>query len=152
MSSATGTPPEFTTQTVASELRILAGKLIRRLREESSQGDLSLSQLMALGRLSRDGAATVTSLAKLEGVRSQSMGATVASLEEAGLVRGDPDPSDGRQTIISLTDKGQSVVRANRAAREDWLVRSLQTKLSSAEQRQLSTALVLIRQLLEDPK
>jgi DNA-binding MarR family transcriptional regulator len=40
-------------------------------------------------------------------MRPQSMGSAVALLEAAGFVSGAPDPSDGRQTILSLT--GQTI-------------------------------------------
>ena len=67
---------------MASELRIVLGKLKRRLREHANKGDMSLSQMAVLGYLDREGPSTVTTLARAEGVRSQSMGATVAALEE----------------------------------------------------------------------
>ena len=89
---------------VAGELRVVLGKLKRRLREEASLGEFTLSQMSALSRLEREGPATVTTLARAEGVRPQSMGATVSVLEAAGFVTGSPDPADGRQTILSLTD------------------------------------------------
>lgn len=88
---------------LASELRVLIGKLKRRLREEAHSGDLTWSQTAVLSLLEREGPATVTTLAKAEGVRPQSMGATVSVLEAAGLVSGAPDPGDGRQTMLSLT-------------------------------------------------
>ena len=65
---------------LAGELRVVVGKLIRRLREQVSPGDFTWSQLSVLKRLERDGPATVTTLARAEGVRPQSMGATVAVL------------------------------------------------------------------------
>src|SRR6202045_2150726 len=86
---------------LAAELHALIGKLKRRLREQASAGDLTPSQTSVLGHLDRHGPTTVTALARMEGVRSQSMGTTVASLEAAGLVKGSPDPTDGRQTILS---------------------------------------------------
>ena len=46
-------------------------------------------------RLEKDGPATASSLARAEGMRPQSMGAVVAALESAGLMRGAPDPTDG---------------------------------------------------------
>src|SRR5882672_9778771 len=88
---------------LAGDLRVLIGKLKRRLREQAHTGDLTWSQMSVLSRLEREGPATVTTLARAEGVRPQSMGATVSVLEEAGLVSGAPDASDGRQTILSLT-------------------------------------------------
>ncbi len=99
---------------LAGDLRVVIGQLRRRLREQSGFGDLSWSQTSVLSRLDREGPGTVTSLARAEGMRPQSMGATVSALEAAGLVSGSPDPKDGRQTILSLTafmpgmDQGES--------------------------------------------
>src|ERR1700759_4370912 len=112
---------------LATEIHTLSGKLKRRLREQASAGDLSPSQTAVLGHLARQGPTTVTALARLEGVRSQSMGATVATLEAAGLVKGSPDPNDGRQTILSLTPACVALFRNGRAARTDWLLKTIQT-------------------------
>src|SRR6201991_5263601 len=88
---------------LATDIHAISGKLKRKLREQASAGDLTQSQLAVLSHLDRNGPTTVTELARMEGVRSQSMGATVAALEAAGMVRGSPNPNDGRQTILSLT-------------------------------------------------
>jgi DNA-binding MarR family transcriptional regulator len=134
---------------LAGELRVLAGKLKRRLREQTHFGDLTWSQVTVLGFLDREGPATVTTLAKAEGVRPQSMGATVSSLEEAGLVVGAPDPSDGRQTILSLTPACLELLQASRAAREDWLYRTIQSKLTPDEQQELARGVALLNRLIE---
>jgi DNA-binding MarR family transcriptional regulator len=82
-------------------------------------------------------------------MRPQSMGATVSALEATGLVRGSPDPKDGRQTILSLTDACREWIRARRAAKEDWLLRAIQSKLSPEEQNELAKAVVLLKRLAE---
>jgi len=97
--------------TLAAELAAVAGRLKRRLREEANFGDFTPSQISVIQRLERDGPATVTALAQAEGVRPQSMGATVAVLREAGLVEGTPDPNDGRQTGPSLSASFRAAVR-----------------------------------------
>ena len=135
--------------TLATDLRILAGKLIRRLRDESRIGDLTWPQAALLGRLERDGPATLTTLARAEGMRSQSLGETVATLKAAGLIDGTPDPADGRQTLLSVTDSCRELIRANRAAREDWLFRSLQAHFTPDEQDQLTTAVTLLKRLVD---
>src|ERR1700704_986950 len=117
---------------LAGELRILIGKLKRRLREQAHLGDLTWSQMSVLSRLEREGPATVTTLARAEGVRPQSMGATVSVLEAAGLVSGAPDPADGRQTILSVTAACREWIKADRAARQDWLLGAIQTRLAPA--------------------
>ena len=134
---------------LAGELRLLISQLRHRLHEQTHPGAYTWSQVSVLIRLERDGPATVSALARAEGVKPQSMGATVATLEAAGLVKGSPDPADGRQTILSLTDTCRELIKATRAAKEDWLFRAIQTKLSPAEQKELATALELLKRLAD---
>ena len=140
---------EGSSHKLAGELRVTAGRLSRRLREESQVGDLSWSQIKVLSRLEREGPATVTTLAQAEGIKPQSMGATVATLREAGLVRGDPDPNDGRQTVLSLTETYRTKLALTRAAKEDWLNRVIEQRLDAAEQAELAGALALVNRLLD---
>jgi DNA-binding MarR family transcriptional regulator len=135
---------------LAEELRAVFGKLKRRMREQANPGDLTPSQISVLIRLEKDGPTTVSNLARAEGMRPQSMGAAIASLEEAGLVTGAPDPSDGRQTILSLTDACREWIREGRAIRQDWLFRTIQAKLSPDEQRELAAAVLLLKRLSDD--
>jgi DNA-binding MarR family transcriptional regulator len=135
---------------VAGELRVVVGKLIRKLRDQGpQQQDMSWSQIAALKRLENDGPMTVTQLAKAEGVRPQSMGATVAALQAAGLMSGEPHPTDGRQTILSLTPAFRKWIKAGRAAREDWLSRAIESRLSPAEQAKLAASVDLLKRLVD---
>jgi len=136
-------------QILAADLRVLISRLSRRLRDEAHLGDFTWSQLKVLIRLERDGPATVTALADAEGVRPQSMGATVAALKAAGFVSGAPDPADGRQTLLSLTAACRKAIKAGRAAREDWLLRTLQARFSPAEQKALAKSLELLARLVD---
>lgn len=134
---------------LARELHALSGKLKRRLREQASAGDLTPSQTSVLAHLDRHGPATVTALARMDGVRPQSMGATVAGLEAAGLIKGSPDSKDGRQTILSLTPACRELIRSGRAARHDWLLRTIKAKLTQQEQEQLAAAMSLLNRLVD---
>ncbi len=134
---------------LATEVRVLVGQLKRRFREKVNLGDLTTSQIAVLRRLDSDGPATVTSLARAEGMRPQSMGANVAVLEEAGLISGMPDPGDGRQTILSLTAACKEKVKAHRVACDDWLSGAIQKSLSSEEQQELGKAVELLKRLVE---
>jgi DNA-binding MarR family transcriptional regulator len=138
-----------TAKALALDLHALSGKLKRRLREQASAGDLTPSQTSVLGHLDRNGPTTVTALARMEGVRPQSMGATIAALETAGLVKGSPDPNDGRQTILSLTPACVALFRTGRAARTDWLLKAIQTKFTPQEQDQLAMAIKLLNRLVD---
>jgi DNA-binding MarR family transcriptional regulator len=132
---------------LAGEIRAVVGKLTRRLRDKAPPGDLSWSQAHVLGRLERDGPATLTALARAENMRSQSMGAIVGPLEAAGLVVGAPDPNDGRQTILSVTRQGRETIRANRQTREDWLAGRIRAELTPNEQNEVARALALLARI-----
>jgi DNA-binding MarR family transcriptional regulator len=134
---------------LAAEIPVLIGKLKRRLRERAQLGDLTWSQRSVLSHLERNGPVTVTALARAEGVRPQSIGATVAVLEADGLVSGVPDPSDGRQTLLSITPACREWIKADRAAREDWLLGAIQSRLAPAEQQQLASAIELLKRLVD---
>lgn len=138
------------TSALAEDLRLLIGTLKRRLREQGQRQDLPPSQVAVLLRLEKDGPATVSSLARSEGMRPQSMSAAVAALEAAGMVRGAPDPDDGRQTIMSLTEACRERLRTSRAARQDWLSRTIAARLSPREQQELAAAVGLLKRLVED--
>jgi len=140
---------DATALALAGDLRALIGQFKRMFRDQASLGDMTLSQVSVLSRLGRDGPATVTHLARVAGVRPQSMGATVSALETMGLVSGAPDPNDGRQTIWSLTPACRERIRVGRAAREDWLFHVIQKRLSAAEQEQLANGLALLKRLTE---
>jgi DNA-binding MarR family transcriptional regulator len=135
---------------LAHELRAFSGKLKRRLREQADVGDLTPSQTAVLLRLESDGPATTSSLARLEAMRPQSMGAVVAALEAAGLVAGAPDPADGRQTLLSLTDPCRKWLAQGRAARQDWLSRTIEARLSPAEQEQLEAVMPLLHRVIQE--
>jgi DNA-binding MarR family transcriptional regulator len=83
-------------------------------------------------------------------MRPQSMGPLVAALEAAGLVSGAPDPADGRQTILSLTDACRKRIQEGRAARQDWLTRTIQARLSTREQEDLAASIELLKRLVDD--
>ena len=137
-------------RTLAAEIRAIYRKLKLRVREHGNGNDLTPSQTSVLLRLEKDGSATVSSLARAEGMRPQSMSAIVTPLQESGLVSGAPDPSDGRQTLMSLTPKCLKWIQEGRAARQDWLTTTISQKLSLHEQEQLQSALELLTRLVED--
>jgi DNA-binding MarR family transcriptional regulator len=150
MSNSSDQRPSARVGALAEDLRSVAGKLKRRLREQGSQGDLTPSQVSVVLRLEKEGSATVSSLARSEGMRPQSMSTAIAGLQAAGLVSGAPDPEDGRQTILSLTKACRDWIRVGRAARQDWLSRTIATRLSPREQEELAGAIGLLKRLVDD--
>ncbi|MEV0981411.1 MarR family transcriptional regulator [Streptomyces sp. NPDC049915] len=131
----------------AQELRVLIGRLRRRVREVAGDDALTPSQVSALTLVGKHGAATASALASAEGVRPQSMAATLAALEQHGLIRRSPDPADGRRQLVTLTEAGQDRIAGDRQAREEWLARALQDRYTEAERRTVLEALALLERL-----
>ena len=130
---------------VASDLRIVIGGLIRRLRVENT---LPISQGAVLSRLDREGPQTTSSLAAAEHVRPQSMAATVADLGRQSLVARRPHPLDRRQILIELTEGGHEKLADDRRRREGWLAQAIGT-LTPEEQETLVGAVPLLRRLTQ---
>src|ERR1039457_7598851 len=105
---------------LAAELRTTLGHLKRKLRQHGGRHDLTSSQIAVILRLEKDGPATVSSLARAEGMRPQSISAVIAPLEEMGFVAGSADPNDGRQKPMSLKKTFKKAIEDGGAARPDW--------------------------------
>ena len=131
----------------ARDLRVMFSRLRRRIREVAQDADLTPSQESALTLVSKHGAATASALAAAEGVRPQSMAATLAALDQQGLIRRSPDPTDGRRQLVTLTEAGQARVEGNRQARDEWLARAFQERYTEDERRTLLTAIELLERL-----
>ncbi|GAA5000090.1 MarR family winged helix-turn-helix transcriptional regulator [Streptomyces siamensis] len=131
----------------AGDLRVAFSRLRRRIREVAETYDLTPSQFSALTLLSKSGAATASGLAAAEGVRPQSIAATLAVLDERGLIARNPDPGDGRRQVITLTDAGRDRVEGTRQAREEWLARAFQHHCTEAERQTVIEAMALLDRL-----
>jgi DNA-binding MarR family transcriptional regulator len=130
-----------TTAELAHELRETLGRLVRRLRREPGA---PAPQLAVLGRLDREGPASVSDLAAAERMRPQSMAQTVHDLEAVGCVLRRPDPDDKRRQFVELTPAGVELLRTTRAQREGWLTDALERELTPAERAQLADAVTLL--------
>lgn len=134
------------TARLASDLRVVLGQLMRRLRSEHR---FSLSHGAVLSRLDREGPRSVSELASAERIRPQSMAQTVGELEAEGLVSRRPDADDRRRAVVELTAAGRVVLEAERRQREGWLAQAISDGFSDHEQQVLSDAVELLRRLAE---
>ena len=137
--------PKTDTAHTASELRVVLGQLIRRLRAEHR---FPLLHASVLGRLDREGPRSVSDLATAERVRPQSMAQTVRELESDGLVKRTPDPDDGRRAIVTMTAAGRKTLEADRGRRVGWLVSAIE-ELPKSDQEVLSRATSIIGRLAD---
>jgi len=101
-----------------------------------------------MARLARDGPATIADMARAEGMKPQSMGATVAALEEMGMVERKPHPTDGRQVYIELTVKGVAVRKSAGDAKRTWLAQAI-AQLDEQERETLFKAGEIIKRLVQ---
>lgn len=140
--------PEPDRDLAAQALFVSMGLLRRRLRASRSPGELTFPEVAALARLERGGPATSAELARLEQISPQSMGATLATLEERGLVTRSADPADRRRVVMSVTDAGQQMVGKRRDARVEQIAAAL-AGFTTAELHQILTTATLIRRLAD---
>jgi DNA-binding MarR family transcriptional regulator len=133
---------------LASAFRIAVMRLSRRLRSERSDETLGLSQLSALSTLIRNGPLSPTALAELERIQPPSMTRVITALEERGLLERAPHPTDGRQSVIAITEAGRAIVLEDRRRRAAWLAQRFAT-LSPEEQQQIAKALPIIERIGE---
>ena len=111
---------------LASELRVGVMRLARRLRSEREpDNQLGVGAISVLGVLLRHGESTIGALAAHERVRPPSMTRTVNCLVEEGYAVRRPSDTDGRSTLVAISEKGRRILLADRRRRDAWLARQL---------------------------
>jgi DNA-binding MarR family transcriptional regulator len=95
-------------------------------------------------RIIHAGATTAAALAAAEHMTQQAVAQNVATLKAAGLVRSEPDPGDGRKTLLSATDRGTTLFARLHESREAWLVRAMDTVVKPEERPALEAAISLL--------
>ena len=135
----------------AMETFVVFGRLRRRLTALPGDSGLTPTQASVLTRLTKVDSASVGELAGAEQVTHQATVKTVAALEQAGLVRRDPDPADGRRQLISLTETGRTRAHGERHARQEWLARALAEHGTPEQIRAVLTAAELLGKVSDAP-
>lgn len=124
------------------------GLLVRRLRATATSDDLSWSETAVLKRLAKGGPATTADLARVQGMRPQSMRPIVATLEKMGFVQRKPHATDGRQVNIQLTTRGAAAQKTAGDAKRTWIMQAI-SQLDKREQEIVFEAGGIIRSLAE---
>ena len=144
--------PTKTFEQAVIDLMQAVGVLVRRTRNESHAGELSMTESSVMSRLANDGASTIAALARAEGMKPQSMGTTITSLEEMGIVKRTPHATDGRQINIELTAKGAAAQKSAGDAKRTWIEQTI-AKLDEQDRETLFAAGRIIKRLVEkDPQ
>ncbi|GAA2721722.1 MULTISPECIES: MarR family transcriptional regulator [Streptomyces] len=92
--------------------RATSGELARQVHP-----DLEPAAYGLLVRLEESGRQRATDLAAYFGVGKATMSRQLRALEELGLVSRDPDPADGRASLIRITEEGRARFTRVRDAR-----------------------------------
>jgi DNA-binding MarR family transcriptional regulator len=136
----------------ANEIRTSLFRLVRRLRQERPEGELSYSQLNALGWLEREGPMSNAELAAAERVTPQTMMRATTELVTAGLISRADNPADRRQVLLKITATGTTLVREDRRRRDTFLAKAMDATLTPTEQDLLHLAARLMDKLSEVPQ
>ncbi|MFC7304855.1 MarR family winged helix-turn-helix transcriptional regulator [Streptomyces monticola] len=143
LSPGTGVDHEFLA--LERELTVF----LRRARASSGEmaravhPDLEPAAYGLLVRLEEAGVQRATELAAYIGVGKATMSRQLRALEELGLVAREPDPMDGRASLLTLTEEGRARFRTVRDARREQYVR----KLAGWDRREVAELARLLRQL-----
>lgn len=133
--------------TDAHQLARSVARLNRRLRQER-QSELTPTQLSVLGAVMKIGPATPSAIAAHERVQPPSITRTLTCLLDEGYVVRKPHPDDGRQVLVSVSDKGDAMLDEERTRRDLWLGHRL-AALTSAERKTLREAAALLERLAQ---
>ncbi|MET9421990.1 MarR family transcriptional regulator [Streptomyces sp. NPDC006540] len=118
--------------------RASSGEMAREVHPELEPAAYGL-----LVRLDEAGAQRATELAGYFGVGKATMSRQLRALEELGLVTREPDPADGRASLVRLTEGGTARFRRVRDARRD----RYRNKLAGWDPREVAELARLLHQL-----
>jgi DNA-binding MarR family transcriptional regulator len=113
------------------------------------RGVLSLNQTAVLGLLVKQETITPGEIAHRLRMQPQALTRTFAALEEQGWARRLPDPSDGRQSLLTITAIGREVLADEMRPRDAWVAHALERELTDAEIELLVVAARLLERLAE---
>jgi DNA-binding MarR family transcriptional regulator len=132
-----------------ARLRIALGRTTRLLDRSIASGGLTRTQLSVLGTVTRRGPIGIGELAEIEGLNPTMLSRVVAKLDDAGLIRRQPDPDDGRAARVQVTVAGQAMHTRLQQERTDVLTAMLRA-LPPGRSAQLLAALPALEALVEE--
>jgi DNA-binding MarR family transcriptional regulator len=126
-------------------------EIVTWLRRTRSTSDVSATALSLLDRLDTGGDHRVTDLAVLEGVTQPAATGLVNRLEGRGWAARSADPTDGRASLVTITDAGRARLHEHREQRSLRIAEQL-ALLDATDQAALLDALPALRHLTAVPE
>ena len=124
------------------------GLVMRRVRATTAADGFTLTESAVIARLARDGAMTTAELARLEGMRPQSMRTTITALDRLGMIDRKPHKTDGRQVLIALSRRGMDRRKTKQDTKHSWLASAI-AQLPAADRETLFAAGDIMLRLAE---
>ena len=129
----------------AARLREVLRHGVYFLRSMEGARDITSQQISLLAML-HPGGVRMTTIAANLGVRTPTATQSVDRLSRAGLVRRDPDPTDARAVLVSLTPQGEEVLAREDRHRNECVADVL-TTLTAEDLTRLDAALPVLAKL-----
>lgn len=133
-------------QSLADELRQTVSAFVRNVRVATSS--VRTSQHETLDLLDTHQALSVAELARLRGVKHQSMRLVINELERQGLVQRQKCQQDARSHLIVLSEKARALLADARALHAEWIAAQIADKLDAAARKELQIGITALRKLL----
>ena len=131
-----------------ARLRIAIARMARRMRPTAAAGPLTTTEVDILGVAERQGPARMSDLAAFCGLNPTMLSRLVPRLEEAGFLRRQADPTDGRVWRVEATKKARALLERVRAERNDALSKLL-NELDDREREAIAAATPVLEKLAE---
>jgi DNA-binding MarR family transcriptional regulator len=127
---------------LASDLRIVVTRLVKKLRRESVTGQqLSLTERSSMALLYQHKKLLPSELASMEKITNQSMSQILSYLLKLGYITRTTSDIDRRKVIISLTEQGEKTLLQMRNERDIWLARAIRKTCTKEEE-------ILLKQMI----
>ncbi len=140
-------PAEDLSLRLVDEFADFGPSYMKWVKSRLQDGGLTYARMRLLGALHCHGPQIMTSISDGLGVTRRNVTALVDALEEEGLVRRQPHPTDRRATVIELTPEGERRTDAMYDEHRE-AVAGLFAGLSEEDQRELIRLLDLLRDAL----
>ena len=117
MENSSGAAATAMVDELAAALTVDLERIMGLYRSLAEPDGLSLTAAATLAAIERSGPQRLTALAAREGVTQPAMTQLISRLEDAGLVRRESHPVDGRVVLVTITDEGRATLAHRRDTR-----------------------------------
>ena len=121
------------------------------VRRSTPRDEWNLVAASTLDALDRSGPQRISDLVSREAITQPAMTSVVARLAASGLVERRPDPTDGRATLVSITDAGREHLARRHALRAQQVADRVE-RLGDADRAALLAATAALTRLAQEDR